>query len=94
MFKSDPFRNLEREDGPAVIQLPGMYVGTVKTVDATTRTVTVVVPAVNATSAIGPARVMAPIASGTPAMPTIGMKVVVAFLNNTYDTLVVLGKYV
>jgi len=37
---------------------------------------------------------MAPISSGTPAMPTIGMKVVVAFLNNSYDTLVVLGKYV
>ena len=94
MFKSDPFRNLEREDGPAVIQLPGMYVGVVKTVDAVTRTVTVLVPAVNATSAIGPARVMAPISGGALAMPTIGMKVVVAFLNNTYDTLVVLGKYV
>jgi hypothetical protein len=95
MFKSDPFRNIQAPESPAVLKEPGIYVGVVKTVDATTRTVTVIVPAVaDANTALGPARVMAPIASGTPAMPTIGMKVVVAFLNNSYDTLVVLGKYV
>jgi hypothetical protein len=95
MFKSDPFRHLQGTDSPAEIKQPGIYVGVVKTVDATTRTVTVIVPAVaDGNTALGPARVMAPIASGTPAMPTIGMKVVVAFLNNSYDTLVVLGKYV
>jgi hypothetical protein len=95
MFKSDPFRYLQSTTGPAEIKQPGIYVGIVKTVDATTRTVTVTVPAVaDGNTALGPARVMAPIASGTPAMPTIGMKVVVAFLNNSYDTLVVLGKYV
>ena len=94
MIKSDPFRNIEKDDGPASIKLPGTYIGIVKTVDATTRTVTVLVTAVNATNAIGPARVMAPISGATPSMPAIGTKVVVTFLNGTYDTLVVLGKYV
>lgn len=95
MFKSDPFRNIQAPESPAVLKEPGIYVGIVKTVDATTRTVTVTVAAVaDNNTALGPARVMAPISGGTPAMPTIGMKVVVAFLNNSYDTLVVLGKYV
>lgn len=74
-------------------QAAGLHIGIVKTVSSATKSVMVLVPAINESDMIGPCRIVVPLISGaTVVMPAINSKVVVGFLDGSYDQMVCFGK--
>jgi hypothetical protein len=71
----------------------GIHLGIVKSASSATKSVMVLVPSINENDVIGPCRIVVPLTSGaTVVMPAVNTKVIVAFLDGSYDQGVCLGK--
>lgn len=86
----DPFSNIAN-GGSEDSQFPAIHVGVVKSYISSTNSVMVLIPTVNSGSAIGPCKVMRPYAMPPTTVPTKGQKVVVAFLDGSINSAIVLG---
>lgn len=88
----DPFSGItgEKEEDTS---FPSIHVGVVRSYIASTNSVMVLVPTVNSGSAIGPCKVMKNygVRTGTQKLPAKGDKVVVAFLDGSVNSAIVLG---
>jgi hypothetical protein len=89
----DPFSGIsgEKEENTS---FPSIHVGSVRSYIASTNSVMVLVPTVNSGSAIGPCKVMKNygVRTGlTQKLPVKGDKVVVAFLDGSINSAIVLG---
>lgn len=87
-FSEPDFYSVGKDLVPA-----GIHIGIVKSTNAATKSVMVLVPSINENDVIGPCRIVIPLTSGaTAAMPAVNTKVIVAFLDGSYDQGVCLGK--
>jgi hypothetical protein len=89
----DPFSRItgEKEEDTG---FPAIHVGSVRSYIASTNSVMVLVPTVNSGSAIGPCKVMKNYGvrtGGTQKLPAKGDKVIVAFLDGSINSAIVLG---
>ena len=72
-------------------QFPSIHIGVVRSYIASTNSAMVVVPTINSGSAIGPCKVMRPYAQPPTTLPTKGQKVVVALIDGSINSAIVLG---
>lgn len=71
----------------------GIHIGIVKSVSTSTKSVMVVVPALNDVDVIGPCRIIIPLITGaTITYPAINSQVLVACLDGDHQQVVCLGK--
>lgn len=70
---------------------PSIHIGIVKSYKSSTNSVMVVVPTINTSSAIGPCKVMRPYGQPPTSLPTKGQKVVVALIDGSLNSAIVLG---
>lgn len=89
----DPFSEITNDSGDSAPISPGVHVGVVKRYIENTNSCMVLVPTVNANQAIGPVRVMSPFSAGLHSQPTVGMTVIVAFMDSEFINAVVLGYF-
>jgi hypothetical protein len=89
----DPFSSITGEKQEDT-SFPAIHVGRVRSYIASTNSVMVLVPTVNSGSAIGPCKVMKNYGvrtGGTQKLPAKGDNVVVAFLDGSINSAIVLG---
>lgn len=88
----DPFSQIAGNSNLDDVISPGIHIGIVKRYIANTKSCMVLVPSVNDSDPIGPVRIMTPFFTSTPIVaPAVNTKVVVAFLDNTFNNAVILG---
>lgn len=86
----DPFSRISGER-PELDNYPSIHIGVVKSYIASTNSAMVVVPTINSGSAIGPCKVMRPYGMPPTTQPTKGQKVVIALIDGSLNSAVVLG---
>lgn len=90
----DPFFSISGDDPNNSVISAGIHIGVVKSYISSTKTCMVVVPSVSGKEAVGPMQLMRSFSSSSFNAPSIGDKVVVAFIDGTFNNGVVLGKIV
>lgn len=86
----DPFSEIANNANIDDVVSPGIHIGIVKRFISATNSCMVLIPSVNDTDSMGPFRIMAPFS--TPfTSPSVNTKVVVAFLDGTFNNAVILG---
>jgi hypothetical protein len=90
----DPFSKIFGGSDDSDGAFPSIHIGVVRSYKASTNSVMVLVPTVNSGSAMGPCKVMKNYGvrtGGTQKLPVKGDKVVVAFLDGSINSAIVLG---
>lgn len=86
----DPFSRLSGEQ-PEQDIFPSIHIGVIKSYIASTNSAMVLVPTINSGSEIGPCKVMRPYGMPPTTQPTKGQKVVIALIDGSLNSAVVLG---
>jgi hypothetical protein len=87
----DPFSKIFGGSDDSDGAFPSIHIGVVRSYKASTNSVMVLVPTVNSGSAIGPCKVMRPYAQPPTSQPQKGQKVVVALIDGSLNSAIVLG---
>jgi hypothetical protein len=85
----DPFSKISDggdSESPSIV-----HIGKVASYIPSTNSVMVMVPTINTSSAIGPCKVMRPYAQPPTSLPQKGQKVVVALIDGSLNSAIVLG---
>ena len=87
----DPFSAIANNSNIDDVISPGIHIGIVKRFILATKSCMVLIPSVNDTDPMGPFRIMAPFSTPFNDYPEVNTKVVVAFLDGTFNNAVILG---
>ncbi len=87
----DPFSKILGGSDDSDDVFPSIHIGVIRSYKASTNSVMVSVPTINSGSAIGPCKVMRPYAQPSTSVPQKGQKVVVALIDGSLNSAIVLG---
>lgn len=88
----DPFYSVSGDDPENNVPTPSIHVGVVRGYISSTKTCMVSVPTISGNDAIGPMQIVRSMDDSSFVPPDIGDKVVVAFLDGSFNNAVVLGR--